>query len=153
MLVTYTIVLLAIFKLIPVTMTLSGAAALILSLGFAVDANILIAERIKEELRTGRTILPAINAGFDRAWPSIRDGNVSTLITAAVLFWFGDRFSTSIMQGFALTLGIGVLLSMFTAFFASRILLRLVARTGLGERTNLFVPVADTGGASLDEEV
>ncbi|MDA1298104.1 MAG: protein translocase subunit SecD [Chloroflexi bacterium] len=151
MLVAYTIVLIAIFKLIPVTMTLSGAAALILSLGFAIDANILIAERIKEELRTGRTILPAINAGFDRAWPSIRDGNVSTLITAAVLFWFGDRFSTSIMQGFALTLGIGVLLSMFTAFFASRILLRLVARTKLGERTNLFVPVTDTG-ASLDGE-
>ena len=153
MLVTYTLVVLAIFKLIPVTMTLSGAAALILSLGLAVDANILIAERIKEELRTGRTILPAINAGFDRAWPSIRDGNVSTLITAAVLFWFGDRFSTSIMQGFALTLGIGVLLSMFTAFFASRILLRLVARTSLGEHTNLFVPVADMSGASLDEEV
>lgn len=148
MLVTYTIVLLAIFKLIPVTMTLSGAAALILSLGFAVDANILIAERIKEELRTGRSILPAINAGFDRAWPSIRDGNISTLLVALVLFWFGDRFSTSIMQGFALTLGIGVLLSMFTAFFASRILLRLVARSGLGERTNLFVPVSDSGMAS-----
>ncbi len=152
MLVTYTIVLLAIFKMIPVTMTLSGAAALILSLGFAVDANILIAERIKEELRTGRTILPAINAGFDRAWPSIRDGNVSTLLVALVLFWFGDRFSTSIMQGFALTLGIGVLLSMFTAFFASRVLLRLVARTGLGERTNLFVPVRDAGSVSLDGE-
>jgi preprotein translocase subunit SecD len=152
MLVAYTVVLIAIFKLIPVTMTLSGAAALILSLGFAVDANILIAERIKEELRTGRTILPAINAGFDRAWPSIRDGNISTLITAAVLFWFGDRFSTSIMQGFALTLGIGVLLSMLTAFFASRVLLRLIARTRMGERTNLFVPVADTGTASLDGE-
>lgn len=148
MLITYTIVLLAIFKMIPVTMTLSGAAAMILSLGFAVDANILIAERIKEELRTGRSILPAINAGFDRAWPSIRDGNVSTLLVALVLFWFGDRFSTSIMQGFALTLGIGVLLSMFTAFFASRILLRLAARTGLGERTNLFVPVRDTGMVS-----
>lgn len=152
MLVTYTAVLLAIFKLIPVTMTLSGAAALILSLGFAVDANILIAERIKEELRTGRTILPAINAGFDRAWPSIRDGNVSTLLIALVLFWFGDRFSTSIMQGFALTLAIGLLLSMFTAFFASRILLRLVARTGLGERTNLFVPVPDRGAPGLDVE-
>ncbi len=152
MLVTYTIVLLAIFKLIPVTLTLSGAAALILSLGFAVDANILIAERIKEELRTGRGLLAAINAGFDRAWPSIRDGNISTILVAFVLFWFGDRFSTSIMQGFALTLAIGVLLSMFTAFFASRILLRLVARTGLGERTNLFVPVSDSGSASLEGE-
>ncbi len=148
MLITYTVVLLAIFKVIPVTLTLSGAAAMILSLGFAVDANILIAERIKEELRTGRSILPAINAGFDRAWPSIRDGNVSTLLVAAVLFWFGDRFSTSIMQGFALTLAIGVLLSMFTAFFASRLLLRLVARTGVGSRTNLFVPVPDSGTAT-----
>ncbi len=153
MLVTYTIVLLAIFKVIPVVLTLSGAAALILSLGFAVDANILIAERIKEELRTGRSILPAINAGFDRAWPSIRDGNVSTLLVALVLFWFGERFSTSIMQGFALTLAIGVLLSMFTAFFASRILLRLVARTGLGGRTNLFVPVPDTGATAEDGEL
>lgn len=152
MLIFYTAVLLAIFKLIPVTLTLSGGAALILSLGFAVDANILIAERIKEELRTGRSILPAINAGFDRAWPSIRDGNISTLLVALVLFWFGDRFSTSIMQGFALTLAIGVLLSMFTAFFASRILLRLVARTGLGNRTNLFVPVPDSGAAELDGE-
>jgi preprotein translocase subunit SecD len=143
-LVMYTAVLMAIFKLVPVTLTLSGAAAVILSLGFAVDANILIAERIKEELRTGRNLLPAINAGFDRAWPSIRDGNISTIITALVLFWFGDRFSTSIMQGFALTLGIGVLLSMFTAFFASRILLRLVGRSLIGRRTSLFMPVQDT---------
>ena len=143
LLITYTISLLAIFKLIPVTLTLSGAAALILSLGFAVDANILIAERIKEELRTGRNLLTAVNLGFDRAWPSIRDGNLSTIITAVVLFWFGDRFGTSIMQGFALTLGIGVLLSMFTAFFASRVFLRLAARSKLRDHKNLFVPVKD----------
>jgi preprotein translocase subunit SecD len=142
-LVMYAVVLLAIFKIIPVTLTLSGAAAIILSLGFAVDANILIAERIKEELRTGRTLLAAINAGFNRAWPSIRDGNVSTLITAVVLYFFGDRLNTSVMQGFALTLGIGVLLSMFTAFFASRILLRLAARTWIGKNSDLFVPVRD----------
>ena len=148
MLATYTAMLLAIFKLVPVTMTLSGAAAIILSLGFAVDANILIAERIKEELRTGRALASAINIGFDRAWSSIRDGNVSTLLTAGVLFWFGDRFSTSIMQGFALTLGIGVLLSMLTAYFFSRILMRLITRTALGRKTNLFVPVAD-GSASV----
>jgi preprotein translocase subunit SecD len=153
MLATYTVLLLAIFKLIPVTMTLSGAAAIILSLGFAVDANILIAERIKEELRTGRSLLSAINIGFDRAWSSIRDGNVSTLLTAGVLFWFGDRFSTSIMQGFALTLGIGVLLSMLTAYFFSRVLMRLIARTALGRRENLFVPVADNSSpASADGE-
>lgn len=145
-LVAYAVMLLGAFKLVPVTLTLSGAAAVILSLGFAVDANILIAERTKEELRAGRGLLAAINSGFDRAWPSIRDGNLSTVIVAVVLFWFGDRFSTSIMQGFALTLGIGVLLSMFTAFFASRLMLRLVARSGLGERLTLFVPVPDARG-------
>lgn len=147
-LAAYTVMLLGIFKLVPVTMTLSGTAAIILSLGFAVDANVLIAERTKEELRAGRDLLSALNTGFERAWPSIRDGNISTVITAVVLFWFGDRFSTSIMQGFALTLGIGVLLSMFTAFFASRLMLRLVARTGVGKTSSVFVPVADPGAQS-----
>ncbi len=147
-LAAYTVMLLGIFKLVPVTMTLSGTAAIILSLGFAVDANVLIAERTKEELRAGRDLLAALNTGFDRAWPSIRDGNISTVITAVVLFWFGDRFSTSIMQGFALTLGIGVLLSMFTAFFASRLMLRLIARTGVGKASGVFVPVADPGAQS-----
>ncbi|HIM59789.1 MAG TPA: protein translocase subunit SecD [Dehalococcoidia bacterium] len=144
-LVAYTIMLLAIFKMIPVTLTLSGAAAVILSLGFAVDANVLIAERTKEELRSGRSLLAAITAGFDRAWPSIRDGNFSTIIVALVLFWFGDRFSTSVMQGFALTLAIGVLLSMFTALFASRLLLRLFATSAIGNNLHLFVPVRDRG--------
>ena len=147
-LAAYTVMLLGIFKLVPVTMTLSGTAAIILSLGFAVDANVLIAERTKEELRAGRDLLAALNTGFERAWPSIRDGNISTVITAVVLFWFGDRFSTSIMQGFALTLGIGVLLSMFTAFFASRLMLRLIARTGVGKTSSVFVPVADPGAQS-----
>jgi protein-export membrane protein SecD len=147
-LIAYSIMLLGIFKMIPVTLTLSGAAAVILSLGFAVDANILIAERTKEELRSGRTLLASITAGFDRAWPSIRDGNMSTIIVALVLFWFGDRFSTSVMQGFALTLAIGVLLSMFTAFFASRLLLRLIATTRLGNRPNLYVPVRDQNQSS-----
>jgi len=142
-LIAYSIMLLGIFKMIPVTLTLSGAAAVILSLGFAVDANVLIAERTKEELRSGRSLLAAITAGFDRAWPSIRDGNTSTIIVAVVLFWFGDRFSTSVMQGFALTLAIGVLLSMFTAFFASRLLLRLIAMSRIGNNTNLFVPTRD----------
>ncbi len=142
-LVAYTVMLIGIFKLVPVTLTLSGAAAVILSLGFAVDANVLISERVKEELRAGRDLLAALNAGFDRAWPSIRDGNISTIITALVLFWFGDRFSTSIMQGFALTLAIGVMLSMFTAFFSSRLMLRLVARSPLGRSTGMFVPVTD----------
>ncbi len=148
-LVAYTVMLLGIFKLVPVTLTLSGAAAVILSLGFAVDANVLISERVKEELRAGRDLLAALNAGFDRAWPSIRDGNISTIITALVLFWFGDRFSTSIMQGFALTLAIGVILSMFTAFFSSRLMLRLVARSPLGRNTGMFVPVS--GGVAEQE--
>jgi len=142
-LLMYAVILMAIFKGVPVTLTLSGAAALVLSLGVAVDANILIAERTKEELRTGRTLFSAINNGFDRAWPSIRDSNVSTIITCVVLFWFGDRFGTSIMQGFALTLGIGVLLSMLTAFFASRMLMRSLARTKLGDYLTFFVPVGE----------
>ena len=148
-LITYGIILLAVFKILPVVLTLSGAAAIILSLGFALDANILIAERTKEEISSGRGLLAAINSGFDRAWPSIRDGNLSTIIVAVVLFWFGDRFGTSIMQGFALTLAIGVALSMFTAFFASRLFLRLIASTIIGKKIGLFVPVfekTDTEG-------
>ena len=148
-LISYGIILLAVFKILPVVLTLSGAAAIILSLGFAVDANILIAERTKEEISSGRGLLAAINSGFDRAWPSIRDGNLSTIIVAVVLFWFGDRFGTSIMQGFALTLAIGVALSMFTAFFASRLFLRLIASTIIGKKIGLFVPVfekTDTEG-------
>jgi len=140
-LIVYTILLLATFKLLSVTLTLSGAAAIILSLGFAVDANVLIAERTKEEIRSGKNILPAITSGFDRAWPSIRDGNFSTIIVAIVLYWFGDRFSTTVMQGFALTLTIGVLLSMFTAFFTSRVILRLLANRSFISRGSLFTPV------------
>ncbi|NQU97509.1 MAG: protein translocase subunit SecD, partial [Chloroflexi bacterium] len=142
-LLMFAILLLAVFKIVPVTLTLAGGAALILSLGVAVDANILIAERTKEELRAGRSLFAAIAEGFDRAWPSIRDSNISTLITCVVLFWFGSRFSTSIMQGFALTLGIGVALSMFTAFFASRVFMRALARTALGRRLSWFVPVGE----------
>ena len=140
-LIFYAVVLIALFKVIPVTLTLSGAAAVILSLGFAVDANILISERVKEELRTGQLLIPAIIHGFNRAWPSIRDGNLSTIIIALVLFWFGDRFGTTVIQGFALTLGIGILLSMMTAFFVNRVIMRYIAY-GLLNRINLFVPVA-----------
>ncbi len=142
-LVIFTVILIAIFKAVPVTMTLAGAAAFILSLGMAVDANVLIAERTKEELRAGRPLFAALSEGFDRSWPSIRDGNVATVIIAAVLFWFGDRLGASVMQGFALTLGVGTLLSMFTSITVSRVLLRAIASTPLGKRTNLFVPVKD----------
>lgn len=141
-LIIYLVFVIAIFKILPVTLTLSGAAALILSIGFAVDANILISERIKEELLAGRNLLNSITVGFDRAWPSIRDGNFSTIITALVLYWFGSNFSTSIMQGFALTLGIGVLLSMITSFQVNRILVRLITTSNFFDKTNLFIPIS-----------
>ena len=137
----YSVLLLAVFKIVPITLTLSGAAAVILSIGVAVDANILISERTKEELRSGRNVFASISEGFSRAWPSIRDSNVSTIIICIVLYWFGDRFTTSVIQGFALTLGIGVLLSMFTAFTVSRLLMRLISSTSIGKKDNLYDPL------------
>jgi preprotein translocase subunit SecD len=146
-LLLYGALLVALFKMLPVTLTLAGVAALIFSIGVAVDANILIAERTKEELRSGRSLFAAITAGFDRAWPSIRDSNVSTMITCAVLFWFGDRLGTSIMQGFALTLFIGTLMSIFTAYSASRVLMRALASTPFGRRPTAYVPIGGVGTA------
>ena len=140
-LMIYAVLILAIFKLVPVTLTLSGIAAFILSIGMAVDANILIFERMKEELRAGRTLGSAITEGFSRAWTSIRDSNVSTMITCAILFWFGNQLGASIVQGFALTLFIGVVVSMFTAVIVTRTFLRVLATTVLGRRINLLVPV------------
>lgn len=140
-LIFYASFVLAIFKLLPVTLTLSGVAAAILSIGMAVDANILIFERMKDELRQGRTLLSSINIGFNRAWPAIRDSNVSTLITCGILFWFADTLGATIVQGFAITLAIGVSVSMFSAITVSRTLLRLTAATGLNRKPNWFVPV------------
>jgi preprotein translocase subunit SecD len=137
----YTVVALAIFKLIPVTMTLAGIAGFILSVGMAVDANVLVYERLKEELRAGRSLLAAIEAGFQRAWPSIRDSNLSTFITCAILYWFGSRLGASLVVGFAVTLFIGVAVSMFSALFASRTLLRLAGASVLGRRRALFLPL------------
>lgn len=125
-LILYGLLVFAIFKLLPVTLTLAGIAGFVLSIGLAVDANILIFERMKEELRAGRSLKAAMRAGFERAWPSIRDSNASTLITCAILFWFGSNFGASIVAGFALTLAIGVLVSLFTAIFVTRNLLTLV---------------------------
>ena len=139
-LLTYAAIVLAIFKLIPVTIVLSGIAGLILSIGMAVDANILIFERMKEEMRTGRTLTSAMEAGFRRAWPAIRDGNVSTIITCLILLWFGSRMGTPLITGFALTLLIGVLVSMFTALFVSRNMLQIMAWTPIGKRMDLFTP-------------
>lgn len=115
----YIVVVLAIFKLIPVTLTAAGIAGFILSVGMAVDANVLIFERLKEELRSGKILSEAIQEGFGRAWTSIRDSNVSSLMTSAILYWLG----TSVVQGFALTLGIGILVSMFSAISVTRTLL------------------------------
>lgn len=122
-LVFYAILSLTIFKLVPVTLTAAGIAGFILSIGMAVDANILIFERTKEELRKGKSTREAIIEGFSRAWLSIRDSNISSIITAIILFWLG----TSSVKGFALTLGIGVFVSMFTAITISRTLLLAVS--------------------------
>jgi preprotein translocase subunit SecD len=139
-LLIYTAFLLAIFKMVPVTLTLAGIAALILSIGMAVDANILIFERTKEELRAGKGLKAAIEAGFDRAWPSIRDSNVSTFITCAILYWFGNEFGAAPVMGFALTLFIGVAVSMFTAIIVTRTFLRLASQTPVAKRVGLFRP-------------
>jgi len=135
-LILYAAVSLAVFKLIGVTFTLAGIAGFILSIGMAVDANVLIFERLKEELRYGKTLSAAIDAGFARAWTSIRDSNISTILTCAILFWFGQTFAASIIVGFATTLAIGVLVSMFTAIFVTRTFLRLLIGTGAARRSD-----------------
>jgi len=123
-LVYYTLVMYAIFRLVPVTLTLAGVAGFVLSVGMAVDANILIFERMKEELRLGKSLPSAVEAGFNRAWNSILDSNVSSLITATILYLFGS----SVIRGFALVLILGVLTSMFSAIVVTRTILRVVVR-------------------------
>jgi preprotein translocase subunit SecD len=138
-LVVYALVTYAAFKLVPVTLTLAGIAGFILSIGMAVDANVLIFARLKEELRSGKTLGAAVEAGFDHAWPSIRDSNASTLITCAILFWFGSTFGgASIIKGFALTLAIGVLVSLFSAITVTRTFLRAIVRTNLAKNRWAF---------------
>jgi len=126
-LVIYVLINLALYKLIPITLTLPGIAGFILSAGMAVDANILIFERMKEELRSGRRLGRAIEMGFDRAWPSIRDGQLSTLIICAILFVFGTNFGASIVKGFAITLALGTMVNLFTAVFTTRTFVGQVA--------------------------
>jgi preprotein translocase subunit SecD len=125
-LLMYALVSLMLFKLIPVVLTLPGIAGFILSIGMAVDANILIFERLKEELRAGRTLHQAIDLGWKRAWSSIRDSNFSTLITCAILFAFGNTFGASMVKGFSVTLALGVLVSLFTAIIVTRTFLHVV---------------------------
>ncbi len=140
-LLVYALLNLTVFRLLPVTLTLPGITGFLLSTGMAVDANILIFERMKEELRRGRSLQAAIEAGFDRAWTSIRDSNISTLIICAILYWLGSGFSilglrligAPAVKGFAITLAIGVLVSMFTAVIVTRTFLRL-AFSLIGEK-------------------
>ena len=119
-LIGYAILSLAIFKMLGVVLTLPGIAGFILSIGMAVDANILIFERLKEELRNGRNLRQAIELGWERAWPSIRDSNISTLITCGILFTFGSTFGASMVRGFSINLALGVLVSLFTAIIVTR---------------------------------
>ena len=139
-LVFYTIIVLAFFKMIPITLELAHIGGFILSIGMAVDANILIFERMKEEVRIGRTLASSMEVGFSRAWPAIRDSNISTMITCLVLLWFGDRLGGGLVTGVAISLFIGVAVSMFTAVVVSRNLLQLMAWIGLGGKINLFTP-------------
>jgi preprotein translocase subunit SecD len=146
-LIVYTSFVLAIFKLWPITLTLSGVAAFVLSVGMAVDANILIFERMKEELRVGRSLVSALEDGFTRAWSSIRDSNISTLITCAILYWFGDQFGESAIKGFAITLAIGVLVSMFSAIIVTRTFMSFViGLRPISRRPWLFVADAPAAG-------
>ena len=137
-LIIYVAIVMAIFKLVPITLTLAGIAGFIISLGMAVDANVLIFERMKEELRHGRTAGAATEVGFSRAWPAIRDGNITTFIVCAIVYWFGQTFAASQVMGFALTLFIGVAVSMFTAIVITRTFLRLFAGTRISAKPWLF---------------
>ena len=133
-LVYYTLVVLALFRLIPVTLTLAGVAGFVLSIGMAVDANILIFERMKEEMRVGKSLPAAVEAGFGRAWNSILDSNVSSLITATILYLFGS----STIRGFALVLILGVLVSMFSAIVVTRSILRWIVAQGWSRKARLY---------------
>jgi preprotein translocase subunit SecD len=138
-LITYSLITLMLYKMIPITLTLPGIAGFILSIGMAVDANVLIFERLKEELRSGRTLQQAIDLGWSRAWPSIRDSNSSTLITCVILFFFGNTFGASMVKGFSINLALGVIISLFTAIIVTRTFLHLVLdNMKLGEHPRWF---------------
>lgn len=145
-LIIYSLILFALFKTIPITLTLAGIAGFILSIGMAVDANILIFERTKEELRAGRNLFTAINSGFDRAFTSIFDSNMTTIITSAILYMLGS----SIVKGFALTLAIGVIVSMFSAITITKNFMHLLFGTGELKHPGLFGLKADEIGKSYE---
>lgn len=137
-LLLYTLFSFAIYKVLGVVLTLAGIAGFILSIGMAVDANVLIFARMKEELRLGRTLSSAVEGGFEHAWPSIRDSNISTMISCGILYWFGRYVGASIIQGFALTLFLGVAVSMFTAVTVSRTFLRLMVDAGVAKHPSWY---------------
>ncbi|HEX5689514.1 MAG TPA: protein translocase subunit SecD, partial [Roseiflexaceae bacterium] len=137
-LLIYTAITFAFYRLIPVTLTLAGIAGFILSIGVAVDANVLIFARLKEELRRGRSLRMAVEAGFAEAWPAIRDSNASTLITSLILYLFGNSFGVSIIKGFALTLGLGIIISLFTAITVTRTFLRLIVPLRIAQNPWMF---------------
>ncbi|UCG55127.1 MAG: protein translocase subunit SecD [Dehalococcoidia bacterium] len=140
-LIFYGVVVLAIFKLVSVTLTLAGIGGFVLSIGMAVDANVLIFERMKEELQAGRTLGAAVKAGFDRAWTAIRDSNITTFIVCIILIWVGSQIVAGApVQGFGLTLLIGVAVSMFTAIIVTRTLLRLFVGSKIAKKTGFFSP-------------
>jgi preprotein translocase subunit SecD len=137
-LILYTGITFMVFKLLGVVLSLAGIAGFVLSIGMAVDANVLIFERVKEELRSGRLLASAIDIGWKRAWPSIRDSNISTMITCAVLYFFGQNFNATIIVGFATTLFLGVIISMFTAVVVTRTFLNLLVPSGVINHPALF---------------
>ena len=137
-LIVYAAAVMAAFKLIPITLTLAGVAGFVLSIGLAVDANILIFERMKEELRLGRSLLGSIDTGWARAWPAIRDANTSTLITVVILWLFADALNANLIKSFALALLVGTIFSMISAIFVTRTFLHLVVDLRIARRPWLF---------------
>jgi preprotein translocase subunit SecD len=125
--IIFALITFSIFRFLPVTLTLPGIAGFLLSTGSALDANILIFERMKEELRSGKTLRQSIDLGWRRAWPSIRDSNIATLITCGILFWFGSTYGATIVKGFSITLFLGVIVSLFAALVVTRVFMDLVA--------------------------
>jgi preprotein translocase subunit SecD len=134
----YTVLTFAFYKFVPVTLTLPAIAGFILSIGLAVDENVLIFARIKEEFRRRGQLRAALEPAFDESWSAIRDSAIATLITSAVLFQFGSSFGLSVIQGFALTLGVGTLISVFTAVVITRSLLRVIAPLPVFDNPWLF---------------
>lgn len=147
-LVLYTVLILAAFKIVGVTLTLSGLSAFVVSVGMAVDANVIIFERMREELRAGRTLGAAIEAGFDRAWSAIRDSQITTFIVMLILWWFGDQLGEPRVIGFAITLMLAIIASVFTAFVVTRTILRMLVGTPLAGNTRLFADIRETQRAT-----